>query len=186
MTGATLTRPPVRHQEDTLMLDQSPTFGDPRLPARFWAKVRIGNVPSHRPELGPCWEWTGGTDRKGYGRFPLTHCGHVYAHRIAYENLLGPIPSVLTIDHLCRNHGCVKVDHLEPVTNRENILRGEGVAAINARKTHCYNGHSFDEVNTYLRPNGDRVCNTCRRAYQRSWNDARRTDAVESQTGRHV
>jgi len=37
MTGATLTRPPVRHQEDTLMLDQSPTFGDPRLPARFWA-----------------------------------------------------------------------------------------------------------------------------------------------------
>jgi len=114
MTGATLARPPVRHQEDTLMLDQSPTFGDLRLPARFWAKVRV--LPNG------CWEWMGAC-RGGYGRF---HVGNrnALAHRVAYEALVGPMPDGLQPDHLCRNRPCVNTAHLEPVTNAVNCRRG--------------------------------------------------------------
>ena len=56
---------------------------------------------------------------------------------------------------------CVHPDHLEPVTNRENILRGKAVSARNARKTHCIHGHPFDEANTYIYPNGHRRCRRC-------------------------
>ena len=108
----------------------APTFGDERLPVRFWVKVRIGSVPAHRPDLGPCWEWTAGGTADGYGQF---HIGtrtdgnkrKVLAHRLAYETLVRPIPAGLESDHLCRNHPCIRPTHLEPVTAAENIRRGE-------------------------------------------------------------
>ncbi len=92
----------------------------------------------------PCWQWTGASiqgrrsGRYGVLRFrkslPL-------AHRVSYLALVGSIPEGLTIDHLCRNSLCVNPDHLEPVTMRENILRGDSACAKNARKTHCPRGH---------------------------------------------
>ena len=122
MTGATLARPPVRHQEGKLpMLDQSPIFGDPRLPARFWVKVRAGSIPAHRPDLGPCWVWTGSRNRNGYGQF--WHGRHMGAHRFAYEALVGSMPDGLQSDHLCRNRSCIRPDHLEPVTGSVNLKR---------------------------------------------------------------
>lgn len=124
------------------------------LPERFWPKVNK-NGPNG------CWLWTASLTR-GYGVF---HMGGgasnmAYAHRVAYEWLVGPIPEGLVIDHLCRNPACVNPDHLEPVTNRENILRGEGASARNARKTHCDLGHPLSGDN--LVP-GARVrkCLTC-------------------------
>ena len=136
VTGATLARPPVRHQEDTLMLGQSPTFGDPRLPARFWAKVNEnGPVPAHRPDLGPCWEWTGTRNRNGYGKF-WDGSKKAWVHRWAFEALIGPIPDGLECDHLCHNGAgclggpscphrtCVNPAHIEPVTHAVNDQRG--------------------------------------------------------------
>jgi len=107
----------------------SPVFGDPRLPARFWAKLRIGSVPTHRPDLGPCWEWTACCTPKGYGQFGIGSRTDgtkriVVAHRYAYEELIGPIADGLESDHLCRNHGCVRLSHLEPVTRAMNAQRG--------------------------------------------------------------
>jgi hypothetical protein len=85
-----------------------------------------------RTDMGPdCWLWTGAVDAKGYGRV-LTPDGHRPAHRLAYELAVGPIPDGLVIDHLCRTPGCINPDHLEPVTRRENTLRGETIAARNA------------------------------------------------------
>lgn len=126
---------------------------------QFWERVSIGGPDD-------CWPWLGVRTYNGYGRFKLTaRKSPVRAHRLAYEEMVGPIPEGLVIDHLCRNRLCVNPDHLEPVTNRENLLRGEGIAAINAAKTHCVKGHPFDEVNTYIEPsNGKRKCRTCRRA----------------------
>ena len=104
-----------------------------------------------------CWPWIGAVDGDGYGRFAMRS-----AYRIAYEAVRGPVPVGLTLDHLCRNRECVNPDHLEPVTNRENILRGESPAAKHARQSHCLNGHSFDSANTY-RWHGQRICRACNR-----------------------
>ncbi|MEU2393982.1 HNH endonuclease signature motif containing protein [Streptomyces sp. NPDC007369] len=120
---------------------------------RFLAKVTDAE--------GGCWEWTGHIMNSGYGRFWLDG-EQQYAHRVAYEVLRGPIPAGLVIDHLCRNRRCANPDHLEPVTNRTNILRGEGFAARRARQTHCLRGHLFDNGNTYVARNGTRKCRRCR------------------------
>lgn len=106
---------------------------------RFWPKVRVGKTPQD------CWVWIGARHFKGYGSF----CGK--AHRFSYELFKGPIPAGLTIDHLCRNTYCVNPEHLEAVTNRENILRGISPPAIFAKKTHCSKGHEFTPENTYIR-----------------------------------
>ena len=102
----------------------SPLFGDPRLPARFWAKV---NPMTYRPEIGPCWEWTGGRDGNGYGRFAVGRGEHprtTFAPRLAYETLVGAIPDGFEPDHLCRNRACVRPQHLEPVARVVNVHRG--------------------------------------------------------------
>jgi len=49
----------------------------------------------------------------------------VKAHRYSYELEEGPIPAGLDLDHLCRVRACVQVAHLEPVTRRENVIRGD-------------------------------------------------------------
>ena len=107
-----------------------------------------------------CWDWVG-TLSQGYGRMRGAS-----AHRIAYEQAKGPIPEGLTIDHLCRNRACGNPDHMQAVTNRENVLRGVGPTARNARKTHCPKGHPFDEANTFT-GRGYRECRTCWRERER-------------------
>lgn len=108
-----------------------------------------------------CWEWTGPLSTAGYGQLFIEGKNRP-AHRISYEAHVGPIEDGLHIDHLCRNRKCVNPSHLEPVTPLENIMRGEGIMAQNARKTHCDRGHEFDAGNTYLMPDGNRMCRTCR------------------------
>lgn len=91
----------------------------------------------------------------------------VRAHRLVYELLVGPIPDGLQLDHLCRNRGCVRPDHLEPVTRRTNILRGTGPSAIHARKTQCPHGHPYDRTVT-RRGTTERRCSTCENARGRA------------------
>ena len=85
----------------------------------------------------------------------------VLAHRLIYAWTHGYIPEGLVIDHLCRNGLCINVEHLEAVTNVENVMRGEGVCAKNARKTHCKRGHILSLENIYNRANGRRDCKLC-------------------------
>ncbi len=134
-------------------LTTSPLFGDPRLPTRFWNKVTI--APSG------CWLWTSTKVAKGYGRFALREQGRrraVYAHRYAYETLIGPIPAGLQSDHLCRVRACVNPSHIEPVTGSINCLRGN---PWGRGRTHCPQGHPYDETNTYITPQGYRHCREC-------------------------
>jgi hypothetical protein len=78
----------------------------------------------------------------------------------------------LKLDHLCRNPACVRPDHLEAVTARENTLRGIGPTAVNALKTHCVHGHEFTPENTRMK-GIRRVCRECQRAANRKSKRAR-------------
>ena len=128
---------------------------------RFFEKIVMG--------LNGCWIWTGKLD-DGYPRFwvydPRRQVG---GHRWSYEFHYGAIQDGLVIDHLCRTPRCVRPDHLEPVTNAENVRRK------NASITHCPQGHEYTPENTYVRPNGPpkRQCRACGRAY-----DMRRREAL--------
>lgn len=122
---------------------------------RFWPKVEV---------RGPddCWPWLGYRDRRDYGH--MWAWGRVRpTHRVAWELAQGPIPDGLVIDHLCRTHSCANHAHLEAVTQRENVLRGEAPAARNAVKTHCNRGHEYDVGGVYVEKNGKRHCRACRR-----------------------
>ena len=140
-------------------------------PERFWPKLdKLGPIPPGRPDLGPCWLWTASLDGRGYGQFTLDSGPPptlVRAHRFAYEQTVGPIPEGLELDHLCRVRRCVNPAHLEPVTRRENMRRGEGRAADQARRTHCIRGHPLAGENLYVTTDGARQCRTCRSASRR-------------------
>jgi hypothetical protein len=110
-----------------------------------------------------CWLWTGATNGQGYGK----HRGQ-YVHRLVYEALVGPIPAGHEIDHLCRVHACSNPSHLEPVTHRENMLRGAGPVPSRAAQTACIHGHAFDDRNTYRPPDGTRACRRCRADHEKA------------------
>lgn len=130
-------------------------------------KLRRRTYPE--PNTG-CWIWAGG-DNGRYGTLNIGNHKMQPAHRATYELAKGKIPDGLHIDHLCRNTFCVNPDHLEAVTCKENVMRGEGLASINAKKTHCPKGHPYSGDNLYLHPNGSRKCVTCRRYKKRGNNE---------------
>jgi len=118
---------------------------------RFWSLVdqNAGNG---------CWEWRG-YQNLGYGRVRLD--GTTYrAHRASYMLTRGEIPNGLVLDHLCRNKLCVNPDHLEPVTNRENVIRGTSPIAHQAKQTECKRGHSLADA--WVSARGYRHCRSCR------------------------
>lgn len=143
-----------------------PTFEE-----RFWSKVN---------KTDTCWLWTAQITPDGYGRFQVgsrkdgTSRGAL-AHRVAYELVVGPIPAGLQLDHLCRVRNCVRPDHLEPVTQEENMRRG----IINDRRrgaTHCPQDHEYTVETTYWY-RGKRQCRPCAVARTR---EARRQKRLAS------
>jgi hypothetical protein len=130
--------------------------------SRFWAKVDKGAW---------CWEWTGAKTSRGYGNFSVWDGRNVPAHRYAYEAMRGPIPVGLDLDHLCRNRGCVNPAHLEPVSRRENTLRGASPTVIAYWRRECIHGHELTPENTAPNGPGKTRCRTCQRASEqrRKW-----------------
>jgi len=107
-----------------------------------------------------CWTWKG-TTLNGYGTF-YDGKKSVFAHRQSYELIKGNIPDGLQLDHLCRNRLCVNPEHLEPVTCKENINRGN--TGDNQRdKTHCPQGHPYSGENLRITSLGYRECRICSR-----------------------
>lgn len=109
-----------------------------------------------------CWWWLGARS-KGYGDVRVAQRGHVQAHRLTYELLVGPVPEGLELDHLCRHRSCINPAHLEPVPHVVNVHRGTSPSAINARRTTCIRGHSPLTV----KRDGKRYCRTCSAERQR-------------------
>jgi hypothetical protein len=123
------------------------------------ASVRLPQMYTVGPP-DACWLWLGRPDTTGYGRFRLDNGIATTAHRAVYEAHVGPIPSNLTLDHLCRVRLCVNPAHLEPVTQAVNNAR---VPKIPAKV--CQNGHPLTADNVVFRGNTRRrTCRTCERA----------------------
>lgn len=133
---------------------------------------------------GDCWIFEGAHTANGYGQVH-NPTGSRLAHRAVYEYLTRQeIPPKATVDHVCRVKSCVNPDHMEIVSNRENILRGGSMAALYARRTHCPRGHPFDGDNlrVYKSDGNSRTCLTCKReASRRTAARARsKTDPIEA------
>lgn len=133
-----------------------------------------------------CMLWLGAVNHKGYA---VSHGKGVY--RRLYERAHGPLPKGIVPDHKCRVRICVNEAHLEPVTNRENVMRGEGACAKNARKTHCKHGHPLTPDNLVpSRPPGIRDCLSCHRRDATQQNDrrnpGRRRFSDRSEQGRYA
>lgn len=127
------------------------------LPSRLASKINAAPVG--------CWKWSAYVTTEGYGQY--SHDGRLQqAHRVVYELLVGPIPAGLQLDHLCRVRSCVNPAHMEPVTNHENILRGES-GIKNAMKTQCPQKHPYNLANTRFHK-GKRYCRVCSK-YRRMW-----------------
>ncbi|MDX3245832.1 HNH endonuclease signature motif containing protein [Streptomyces sp. ME18-1-4] len=146
---------------------------DERTLARFKRKLRV--------QPNECWHLDGYIRKDGYSDITVKGV-HQLGHRVSYEHFVGPIPEGLEIDHLCHSDDttcgggfecmhrrCVNPEHLEPVTHRVNSLRGRGEWAKNSAKTHCLRSHEFTAENTYVDPNGNRECRTCRKESSREW-----------------
>jgi hypothetical protein len=114
-----------------------------------------------------CWIWVAAAaPNNGYGRFWDGSRLRV-PHEWAYEELVGPIPEGLELDHLCRVRRCVHPLHLETVTRRVNLLRGETVTARNAAVVACPQGHLYTPENTWVSRRGQRFCRRCNRERHR-------------------
>lgn len=137
-------------------MDVSPN-STAELPDPFVDDPELRDLVRIDPRTG-CWNWTGITDRDGYGT--VMRDGYKWqAHRWVYALVHGL--TELHIDHVCRNRRCVNalsLDHLEAVTQAENNRR---IPTFGANRTHCPQGHPYDEFNTTRTKRGGRRCRAC-------------------------
>lgn len=109
-----------------------------------------------------CWNWIGSLNH-GYGEVRINNILYK-VHRFMYAWMIAPTPKgkgkdIPVLDHVCNNRKCCKPAHLQLFSDTENILKGIGATARNAKKTHCHNGHSLPTFIT----GGKRRCMICRR-----------------------
>lgn len=131
------------------------------LQARITSRIAIED----RGYLTRCWISNRAMHDNGYTK--IGYMGATWlTHRFAYTVFVGEIPDGLQLDHLCKVRVCCNPDHLEPVTCRENLLRGDTITASQVAQTHCKQGHPLSGDNVYVRPDRphSRGCRTCRAA----------------------
>lgn len=159
------------------MAEARALFNDP---ARRLALASVqGEVSSLRPDLGPCILFTGCDNGNGYGQFAWDgHNG--YAHRFAWEQVHGPIPEGMTVDHLCMVRMCVNVEHMELVDGVTNYLRG-----VAARKVCNNKLHELTEDNIIINERGSRLCKACLTVTKRR-NGHKRTNIYKGIPNRSV
>lgn len=150
---------------------------DPELAAKLGlASSRPGAggelIPIELSERTGCWLWRGHVRRDGYGAIQIGPRAYP-AHRVFYAIKCGEIPEGKQLDHLCRVRNCCNPEHLEPVTARENIRRGQSEAASRAKRATCPAGHPLSGENLYVAPNGTRKCKTCRRGQVKAFRERR-------------
>ena len=135
---------------------------------RFTAKYVVDLVTG-------CWVWVARIDDQGYGKLGVK-ARNAFAHRWAWEQVYGPVPEGLQLDHVCHSNAascaggpgclhrrCVNPSHLEPVLPIENVRR-----SMTVRRVTCLNGgHPLDGLTHHGDGTVTRRCKTCDRDKQR-------------------
>jgi hypothetical protein len=128
------------------------------------------------PQANGCIHWLGHLNENGYGKISVKKVMHL-AHRALYQELYGPLPSDVFLDHTCHNadmtckggptclhRRCVNPEHLEPVGNRENQARSiNTTAGRSAILNACSRGHEYTPENTHVDSKGWKRCRACQR-----------------------
>jgi len=142
-------------------------YGDPLLSQRdhgspvdkLWRNVRRG-----APE--ECWEWIGRRDRNGYGHLNVGKRHRVLAHRLSAAIHFGMFDRRLNVLHRCDNPPCVNPSHLYLGTQLDNLRDASTRGRLaNQRRTHCVQGHPYDEENLIVTKSGHRRCRECARQW---------------------
>lgn len=94
--------------------------------------------------LRGCLEYNGYRNELGYGQFRPRRGPLIRVHRLAYENLVGPLASKMEVLHLCDNPSCSEPTHLRAGTHLENMrdMRSKK-RGFKDNWTHCPNGHLY-------------------------------------------
>lgn len=110
-----------------------------------------------------CWIWqrAGSVEFGGYGGISNGRGNFTAAHKFVYEQVVGPVPDGLELDHLCENKGCVNPEHLEPVTHSENVRRAYASTNPGPRTDHhAYMRETMRKRRAALRSD-PHLCNRC-------------------------
>lgn len=135
-------------------------------------KIDIVTTRVQTEHSNQCWLWPYAKYYDGYGQVVINRKTH-RVYKVAFELRYGKVPDGLQLDHLCRERSCWNPDHLEVVTQQENIKRGQ-VGLRHSSKEYCPKGHPYNEENTYHYKNG-RYCRECGRENCRRWYAKSRT-----------
>lgn len=145
-------------------LDIPDEYFSPDVQSRFWSKV--DKTPT-------CWLWLAPLGGKGYAQFDVTVRGRrilFYGHRYALAASGVPLLDGMVVDHICRVRHCVNPEHLRQITNKENVLVGIGLSAVNARKTRCKRGHDLTDERVFrMTSTGQRICRPCHAELERQY-----------------
>jgi hypothetical protein len=139
-------------------------------------------------EASGCWTLATKPFSTGYARAIVARKS-VRGHRLLYEYFREPIPAGLVLDHKCRNRACVNPDHMEPVTQSENVRRGALPGLLSAgaiprkrptgpKVSVCHNGHPYTAANSYFGGKAGRVCRECMLANQRRYKARKKAAAL--------
>ena len=132
-----------------------------------------------------CLEWTKSVVLGGYGQIKVNG-KQLKTHRFSWELAHGPIPEGMFVCHHCDNPPCCQTDptegypdgHLFLGTSADNMAdRDTKGRHGQSKKTHCKQGHPFDEVNTYITSQGARNCRTCKATARAKYNQKQRRAA---------
>lgn len=137
---------------------------------KFLRKINIDPITS-------CWNWAGSLNWDGYAQDNIgsrtdNSRRTVRVSRFLFEYFKYKIPNELELDHIiCNNRKCVNPDHVKPVTHLENTQRADysNNGAHNKLKTHCPQGHEYNNKNTHYTSDGSRQCRICGRINQRKY-----------------
>jgi hypothetical protein len=128
---------------------------------RFMEKVSV------EPNSG-CWLWTASVSPSGYAKFGITRSVSVEAHAWAYRRFRGDVPRGWDVHHKCEVKCCVNPNHLQAIEKATHREITDTPCSRNKKKSHCLNGHPFDEKNTHYDKNGGRSCRACHSIRQNS------------------